>query len=960
LSEGPDIHTDLLELLGVDLLGPDAGFGYALTDAVFSEEIRLTYVKDGQHFEVWMKPRSNETSYFRRTSRFHIGYRGEPVDSLGLKVIDSIFERVVQREEGWVEETGWGAFDDNPHVIRGRLDIAVIRENNEEKPCRDVPSGDVIVSQDRVRGLIRRAPELGAWQVAFTGGEPTILKELPEWVALAKSLGLRVMIFTNGLNLASRACWDQYMDEDGNPCLPDLLRVSFCSARPDRLDDLSGVHGALKRKKTAIRQALGLGIEVDLDYVISKSNLEETAAFPAFVADEFPDTVHLYLSLATPPEAPSIPESTPYLNRALEESERLGIHAHGPSGFEDTSLTPCGAAKIRRHGRDGNGPYLLAPVDDPAEVDDLHEAGADILYCGLLSAPLRGRHKAWAVETANDRPAANIGSLDVLTDIVRRSHANGMKLYVAANRHYPVLAFSEMEAAVFRAVETGVDGLILSDIALIRSVRRKWDHLDIAASTYFGSHNRAGIELAGRLGLDRVVLPRAMHIDEVRRLATGDGPALEVFVARERCRFVNAYCRLEHAVPPGEGAESLDYSSVPVCVASMLDSEGGVFRMDGPDSVESCGLCAIAALKDLPRVQVFKVVGRGAPHAMKKSVIGLARRILDEDVRTSDDVKGQVRTKGVLKCSDSTCQYLGLRPSKDFISVRRKGRVTDPTIPQAPRWANGGEDLFFFLPPAIGPSRVRVSDDIAGVYLGHETCIHLLPAPKGLKAFVKHFIGEGLHTVLVLPPLFGEGEARRGMNLAKALMEAGEKRPEVVVNDLGTAHALREWFGANLDLGLGRLLVHQRLDARLGRWTETPDVDHMLSAVPRKHLQEALPLVGAGRLEFSASNHGPEFECAGPTSCSVHNGPALVSLSRACVTLARLASVEQGFSPFLIPSHCNRPCLGRMESSNLKDGGEGYLVKGNAVFVRTEPKDQPPPGTDRIVLHEFDTRTPDA
>lgn len=332
------VDQDIVDLLGTRFLGPDAGFGYRCTDVARGRSIDITYGKDGRSFVVWLEPRETGSEYFLQTRRFNVGYRGDPPDSNAMELLESLARRVREREDDWTGELADdapGAAD--PRVIGGRLEIRVTDQCNEECPfCNtDDSAVNVILEPDRVTRAIHQARELGAWQVVFTGGEPTLRRELPGWVALARGLGLRVWIQTNGVIPGHRAFWERFRDPDGNVFLPDALLVSFHTRFPDRVEGITGVPGTLDRKIACVRTALELGIHVGLSYVVSTLNLEETGDFPAFMAATFGTDLELCLSVMAPTGRalenlslmPLVRDAAPHVARALDESDRLGINA---------------------------------------------------------------------------------------------------------------------------------------------------------------------------------------------------------------------------------------------------------------------------------------------------------------------------------------------------------------------------------------------------------------------------------------------------------------------------------------------------------------------------------------------------------------------------------------------------------------------------------------------------------
>lgn len=332
------VDPDLADLLGPRFLGTDAGFGYRCLDVARGRVIDITYGKGDQSFSVWLEPRGTGTEHYLQTVRFNVGYRGDPPDSGALELLEALARRVKEREGAWSGVLTEGRTGSTaPRVTGGRLEIRVTEKCNEECPfCNtDDSAENVITDPARVIDAIHQARDLGAWQVVFTGGEPTVRRDLPRWVALAKGLGLRVWVQTNGVNPGDRTYWERFRDPGGNVFLPDALLVSFHTRFPDKVGEITGVPGTLDRKIATVQTALELGIDVGLSYVVSTLNLEETGDFPAFMAATFGTDLELCISVMAPAGRaldnlslmPGIPDAAPHVARALDESDRLEISA---------------------------------------------------------------------------------------------------------------------------------------------------------------------------------------------------------------------------------------------------------------------------------------------------------------------------------------------------------------------------------------------------------------------------------------------------------------------------------------------------------------------------------------------------------------------------------------------------------------------------------------------------------
>ncbi len=219
----------------------------------------LEFGRGGERVVVFLTPVEAKTDCFRKTQRFRIGYRGNPSFSGVLALVEEVAARISAREAFLPEDLRelWGPppRPDGGLVVSDQtLELRVTLRCNERCPfCNTDDLARNVMRNDReVVAAIESAPGLGVSQVVFTGGEPTLARRLSEWVRIAKSLGLVVSIQSNGLLPGLPSFWRRF---DGEGCLPDHLYLSFHTARPERLEAITGVAGTFPRKVRAVHEA---------------------------------------------------------------------------------------------------------------------------------------------------------------------------------------------------------------------------------------------------------------------------------------------------------------------------------------------------------------------------------------------------------------------------------------------------------------------------------------------------------------------------------------------------------------------------------------------------------------------------------------------------------------------------------------------------------------------------------
>ena len=194
----------------------------------------------------------------------------------------------------------------------------------------------------------------------------------------------------------------------------------------------------------------------------------------------------------------------------------------------------AGAGESVTLGRAGTGTglrraELLAPAGDLTCLRAAVENGADAVYFGLECG-------------FNARARAGNFSLESLPEAIDFLHRRGVRGYLTLN----TLAFSaelpELEQIVRQISDAGVDAVLVQDTGVARLIREISPQLSLHASTQMTLSSGECIEAARSLGIERVVLPRELSIDEIRQVHAVTDLELEVFVHGALCVAYSGQC----------------------------------------------------------------------------------------------------------------------------------------------------------------------------------------------------------------------------------------------------------------------------------------------------------------------------------------------------------------------------------------------------------------------------------
>lgn len=120
--------------------------------------------------------------------------------------------------------------------------------------------------------VLEQAAELGVLQVHFSGGEPTVRKDLERLVARAEALGLYSNLITAGVLLDRRRL------ESLIECGLQHLQLSFQAAGVGLADRIGGFAGGHEKKLAVGRLVAELGLPLTVNAVMHRQNMDDLAA----------------------------------------------------------------------------------------------------------------------------------------------------------------------------------------------------------------------------------------------------------------------------------------------------------------------------------------------------------------------------------------------------------------------------------------------------------------------------------------------------------------------------------------------------------------------------------------------------------------------------------------------------------------------------------------------------------
>lgn len=201
---------------------------------------------------------------------------------------------------------------------------------NQDCPfCSANETSANVLPPDVMLRRIARAARKGVRYLSFSGGEPTLSKDLVHFIRAASRLGIRdIELVTNGTLLDG--------DEKVRPLKEAGLNRAFVSLHGH--DELVSRRATSKvgdhaRTVRAIDALLAHQIDTELNHVISSLNYPYLPRFATFVADRWKRRVGVSFAFVTPQFRaldqtaliPRISEVIPYLRRAMRTMVDRGV-----------------------------------------------------------------------------------------------------------------------------------------------------------------------------------------------------------------------------------------------------------------------------------------------------------------------------------------------------------------------------------------------------------------------------------------------------------------------------------------------------------------------------------------------------------------------------------------------------------------------------------------------------------
>ena len=263
---------------------------------------------------------------------------------------------------------------------------------------------------------------------------------------------------------------------------------------------------------------------------------------------------------------------------------------------------------------------LLCPARDYRAAVAAIDCGADALYIGANQFGAR-------------RGATN--STDDIARVVAYAHLFGVRVYVTLNTILYESELKDAERLARELITVGVDALIVQDMAY----REMNLPVELHASTQTCNMTPEGAKFFEDSGFTRVILERALSLDEIKTIRSATTVDLECFIHGAICVGHSGRCYLSRSQSSRSGNRG--ECSQPCRLTYDLVTEHGEKIIKGKHllSVKDFDLSErIGELIDAG-VMSFKIEGRLKDDNYIKNVVSYYRQKIDEALKTRPDCR---------------------------------------------------------------------------------------------------------------------------------------------------------------------------------------------------------------------------------------------------------------------------------------------------------------------------------
>lgn len=301
---------------------------------------------------------------------------------------------------------------------------------------------------------------------------------------------------------------------------------------------------------------------------------------------------------------------------------------------------------------------LLAPAGDFACFMAAVNAGADAVYLGGMKFGARAY-------------AGNF-SQEEIVEALRVAHLFGKKIYLTVNTLVKEKEMPELVPYMESLYKAGLDGVIVQDIGVLKTLREHFPMLSLHASTQMTVTGVYGAEFVKSLGVCRVVPARELSLDEITDIKQQTGLEIECFIHGAMCYAYSGQCLFSSVLGGRSGNRG---RCAGTCRLPYTDESG---KQLYPLSLKDMYTLSMIPKLIAAGIDSFKIEGRMKSPEYVAGVTAVYRKYIDRYL-SEPDKKFQVAAedeallKGLYIRSGLCHGYYEAHNGKDMITIKEPG-----------------------------------------------------------------------------------------------------------------------------------------------------------------------------------------------------------------------------------------------------------------------------------------------
>ena len=282
---------------------------------------------------------------------------------------------------------------------------------------------------------------------------------------------------------------------------------------------------------------------------------------------------------------------------------------------------------------------LLAPAGDLERLKVNLLYGADAIYFGGEKYGMRAN-------------AVNF-TLPEIKEACFFAHNLSKKVYLTLNIVFHDEDLDGLYEYIKDVVNCGIDAFIISDPSLIPYLKRNYPNVEVHLSTQNSTTNYESVEFFKEQGVDRVVLARELHKNQIKEIIDKTGIDIEVFIHGAMCTCMSGRCALSNYITNRDANRG---GCAQVCRFNFNLKDNKMFTMATKD------LNMSEYIPDLIDIGVksLKIEGRMRSIYYLATVIGAYSKIIDayyENKLTNELLKSQQKILSRVANRENSTHY---------------------------------------------------------------------------------------------------------------------------------------------------------------------------------------------------------------------------------------------------------------------------------------------------------------